>query len=408
MAGSTSKRLYGLVCLAAVIVIWVSSSELIQFIFDSVDFERPLFLTFYSTSLFSVYLLGFLFCRDWWINPDEEPPGMDTEGLLAPEYPPPSQQANEAPPPGQYAKVTMRSSENFASFASLASLYQPVTTMLPAAEVAKLAASFVPFWFAANWTFNASLCIKCGTGTSVASNTIVSSTSSLFTLILSILFLKEAPTLLKFACVLLSFGGVTLVTENDGSSHDHTSMVGDLLALAGAVLFGCYSVLLKRLIPDETLVNMPMFFGFLGLINGVLCIPLLALFHFTGWERFEPAPLSVFGFLTLNGLIGTVLSDLLWAKAVVLTSPLTVNLGMSLTIPLSFLADFITPGAQKPTIRWEYLLGAALVLLSFIGINSGDVAAEDAGTVEMDGSRDAQPSSRAPDDADNLGDLEDA
>jgi hypothetical protein len=43
-----------------VVVIWVFSSELIQFIFDDVGVSQPLFLTFYSTSLFSIYLLGFI------------------------------------------------------------------------------------------------------------------------------------------------------------------------------------------------------------------------------------------------------------------------------------------------------------------------------------------------------------
>ena len=56
----------GMACLAAVVVIWVTSSEAIQFIFDNIEFSKPFFLTFYSTSLFSVYLLGFLIFPSWW------------------------------------------------------------------------------------------------------------------------------------------------------------------------------------------------------------------------------------------------------------------------------------------------------------------------------------------------------
>ena len=56
----------GLLCIATVVILWVASSELIQLIFDSsLSFESPLFLTFYSTSLFSVYLFGFLVCPSW-------------------------------------------------------------------------------------------------------------------------------------------------------------------------------------------------------------------------------------------------------------------------------------------------------------------------------------------------------
>ena len=59
------KRLEGLACLAAVVVIWVTSSELIQHILDDLSFYKPFFLTFYNTSLFSIYLLGFLFIPSW-------------------------------------------------------------------------------------------------------------------------------------------------------------------------------------------------------------------------------------------------------------------------------------------------------------------------------------------------------
>ena len=64
MAGT---RAMGVVCIVSVVVLWVGSSELIQLIFDGnkFKFESPLFLTFYSTSLFSVYLLGFVFCKSW-------------------------------------------------------------------------------------------------------------------------------------------------------------------------------------------------------------------------------------------------------------------------------------------------------------------------------------------------------
>ena len=68
----------GLAHIAAVVVLWVGSSELIQLIFDSsMSFESPLFLTFYSTSLFSVYLVGFLICPSWRQCPRPLPTASD-------------------------------------------------------------------------------------------------------------------------------------------------------------------------------------------------------------------------------------------------------------------------------------------------------------------------------------------
>jgi hypothetical protein len=61
------RRAAGVVSIVSVVLLWVGSSELIQIIFDSQSFkfESPLFLTFYSTSLFAIYLSGFLFSSRW-------------------------------------------------------------------------------------------------------------------------------------------------------------------------------------------------------------------------------------------------------------------------------------------------------------------------------------------------------
>ncbi len=55
-----------------------------------------------------------------------------------------------------------------------------------AVQTAAIAALLCPLWFGLNYTFNFSL-----SRTSLASNTILSSTSSLWTLVLSVLVLKQ-------------------------------------------------------------------------------------------------------------------------------------------------------------------------------------------------------------------------
>lgn len=54
-----TSKLKGTFFLSMVIVIWVGSAVLIQHIFLSsgTDFNQPLFLTYYSTSFFTIYLL---------------------------------------------------------------------------------------------------------------------------------------------------------------------------------------------------------------------------------------------------------------------------------------------------------------------------------------------------------------
>ena len=46
-------------------MLWVASSELTQFIFADLAFSRPFFFTWFATSMFQFYLVGFLVCKPW-------------------------------------------------------------------------------------------------------------------------------------------------------------------------------------------------------------------------------------------------------------------------------------------------------------------------------------------------------
>ena len=70
-------------------------------------------------------------------------------------------------------------------------------------------------------------------------------------------------------------------------------------------------------------------------------VPSYTVYHRAHLEMLDKLTPDVMGALTFNGLVGTVLSDVLWAEAVLLTSPLAVNLSTCLTIPLAFLVDHV-------------------------------------------------------------------
>jgi hypothetical protein len=55
-------RILFVVCL---ILVRVGSSVVIQVIFSNASFDKPLFLTYFSTTLFSIYLLGLLIIPRW-------------------------------------------------------------------------------------------------------------------------------------------------------------------------------------------------------------------------------------------------------------------------------------------------------------------------------------------------------
>ncbi|ORZ22303.1 hypothetical protein BCR42DRAFT_368080 [Absidia repens] len=238
---------------------------------------------------------------------------------------------------------------------------------MPLNELIRISSYFCTLWFIANYCTNASLAY-----TTVGSSTILSSMSGLFTLAFGIFFKVERFTWLKMLSVGVSFIGVVLVSWSDqlttATTHGvHNKLVGDLFALTGAIFYGAYTVLLKRWIDDESRIDMPTFFGFVGLFNVSLFWPFFFILHWTGVESFSlPYNSKLWIMITINAFVGTFLSDYLWLLATLLTSPLVVTLGVTLTVPLALIGDIILkhifPGVQ-------YIAGACLVVAGFLVVN---------------------------------------
>ena len=69
---------------------------------------------------------------------------------------------------------------------------------------------------------------------------------------------------------------------------------------------------LKRKVDHEDKMDIPMFFGFVGLFNLTLLWPMFFILHYGHWEEFEWPDTHQWTYLIINGLIGTVLSQVLW------------------------------------------------------------------------------------------------
>ncbi|KAJ2628788.1 hypothetical protein H4R22_003692, partial [Coemansia sp. RSA 1290] len=232
-------------------------------------------------------------------------------------------------------------------------------------ETVRLGVAFSMLWFAANVTQNASLAY-----TSVASSSILCSTSGLFTLVIGYVAHVETFNAARLTAVLASILGVYCIIKYGSQETNMVSphsWIGDFLALLSAALYGCYTILLKRQIGDESRLNTPLFFGVVGLANTLLLWPGLVILHVSGIETFQlPHSQSMWAMILVNAFIGTFLSDYLWLLAMLMTSPLVVTLGLSLTIPLSMAGDIVFKGLS---VSFPYYVGALLVLGAFIGVN---------------------------------------
>lgn len=78
---------------------------------------------------------------------------------------------------------------------------------------------------------------------------------------------------------------------------------------------------------------MPLFFGFVGAFNILLLWPVFPVLDWLGIETFQlPFTPTLWIMVLLNAFIGTFLSDYIWLLAMLMTSPLVVTLGISLTV----------------------------------------------------------------------------
>lgn len=351
----------GLLMLGLVIILWVLSSFLINLIFEDDSYRKPFFITYINTAAFIFYL-------------------FPTAKAVVVNY-------KDTGRANVHRELIMEEEGTGSDSNRSVDMTSPLLTNLEAGthanqkkrltlyETIKLSAEFCILWFTANLVTNASLAF-----TSVASQTILSTTSSFFTLFIGAICHVESLSKSKVLGSFISFVGIIMVTKSDshqryqrhiadvsGDDNDAVRvLIGNLLALAGAVLYGVYSTLLKREVGDETRVNMKIFFGFVGLFNLLFLWPSLIVLDFFGWEPFSlPKDPKVVVIIFVNCLI-TFVSDFCWAKAMLLTSPLSVTVGLSITIPLAMFGDVIF---KHKTMSALYLFGATLILGSFFIIN---------------------------------------
>ncbi|CAK9162376.1 unnamed protein product [Ilex paraguariensis] len=238
-------------------------------------------------------------------------------------------------------------------------------------RVAMVSLLICPFWFLAQLTFNLSLKY-----TTVTSNTILSSASSLFTFLVSLVFLGEKFTWVKLISVLLCMGGTIIVSLGDSettglSAIASNPLLGDILALLSAAFYAAYITLIRKNLPDDDddgrngRASMAQFLGFLGLFNLLIFLPVALLLNFAKLEPFNTLTLKQFGLIVGKGLLDNVLSDYLWAKAILLTTTTVATAGLTIQVPLAAVVDSLTGNMPN----FMDFVGAAAVMVGFAGIN---------------------------------------
>ncbi|KAK6357095.1 hypothetical protein TWF718_001421 [Orbilia javanica] len=356
-----SRRAFGIALLLLVVTLWVTSSFLVSHIFTDDSYVKPYLVVYLSTSSFTVYLIPWG-VKELYRNPNVR------------------RWLRVVPLRGGKSRLDTRYTRLDDEYDDEEEIDDgPGDGKLSTRETMRLSAQFCLLWFVANWFAGA-----CLEYTSVASTTILSATSSIFTLIFGALYQVERFSWAKLASVIVSLTGVVLISKADASKGDSTpssenpgttpkshtaaeTLLGDGMALFGALVYGLYTVLLKVRIGHESRVSMQLFFGFVGLFNFICLWPGLLILHYTGYEKLElPPTTGVYWVIFINCCI-TVVSDFCWVFAMMYTTPVIVTVGLSLSIPMALFGDVIISSLK---LSWSYWIGAGLVFGAFFVVNN--------------------------------------
>ena len=271
---------------------------------------------------------------------------------------------------------------------------------------ARAAVGIAPLWFAAQLAFNYSLLY-----TSVTSNSILSTSSAIFTFGLSVYLVNERYSKERVLAILVYMLGSALVTladsareagesslvptdtpdrhagsisggssgsdvviESGGVSKSGGVAFGNSLCVLAAALYAGYTAAIRWALPDDPETSMLLFLGLLGLVNlfGVGLIVLVGATFFGAFrDVFAECTASAFALVVAKGLVDNVLSDYLWARAVLLTSPTTASVGLSMQIPLAAVTEVLLGHAnwlKNASSAAAMLVGCGFVVSGFLGV----------------------------------------
>lgn len=378
-AAASRASLAGLFILCLVNVLWVVAGEITRYIFVDLKFERPFLLTYIKLCMLTAYMFRYFLSEDdvetvkangyTKVKNEASSEGGDVESLTPAEF---ERVLVSEESDAEYApKVTRQ-----VRFAEVREVRHMPLSMAEEALRARLpysAADFwcycafprqlrhalflAPMWIVCTLTYQASLMFI-----SVSSLNLVSSSSSLFVLILSSVCSfspSDRFSWLKLLLVVCNFAGVALVSEYSVSSF------GTSLGLFSAFCYAIYLTYFSYSQSDGSLLDMNLMMGMVGVLTLLLYTPLLFLLHYLSVEPLLPLPdRQQLIMLILNGVVGTLFSDFLWLLAAGLTSPLAASISLSMCIPLSFLADFLFRSQTPSMVK---LIAAVPITVSFLG-----------------------------------------
>ncbi|CAK9441295.1 uncharacterized protein LODBEIA_P51640 [Lodderomyces beijingensis] len=343
----------GITLLVVSVVTWVTGLELVNGVLKTSDYRKPVLFAIITGSCFLVNFLPDL--------------------LLIPQLFKRKKQAHET---GEIEPLLTKREEKEAQNEE----------EMTGAQVATLAFYIAVIYF----TYNL-LVMEALQYTSASNQTVIGSTTAVFTLLMGCALNTERFSLKKAICVCFSCLGVFLVnttarkSDGEGKFEPKDPKLGNTLALAGAFLYACYLLVMRIKCGGSSgkTTNERRLFGYVGVITILMGIPILIAADFFGVETFELPPPSerstIFTSVFINGVF-SVISDFTSILAMLLTSPLVVSLTLTSSIPITIFVDYmilIWTGEPIHSTSFVYVLGILCILVAVLMVNLNSSATDE-------------------------------
>ena len=214
--------------------------------------------------------------------------------------------------------------------------------------------------------------------TSALNQTVMGSTTSMFTLIIGVILKTEIFTIKKAICVIGSCLGVFLVSFSNtsggkGKFQPKNPVLGNTLALGAALMYAFYLLIMKlKCGTGDKTTNERRLFGYVGLITFVIGVPILYVVDLLEIEEFQfpPPNNTILASIFINGVF-SVISDYTSVLAMLLTSPLVVSLTLTSVIPITILIDYLVLISTGNSVKtsFVYVFGIVCILVAVVLVN---------------------------------------
>jgi solute carrier family 35 protein F5 len=356
-AGRKARYALGLTFIMMQCIVWICASVTTQYLYGGQGFHSPFLMTFAGVGMLAIFLPVRLLAVRIGIAPKLLKSTEDADPAV-----------NNGVGNSHDEKLAQATSYHqvFDAVASERRELSHPTTFWNHRKHALAALHIAPAMFFADWCFNHGLAY-----TSVASSTVLVSTSCVFVFLFAVLVRVEAFHTVKLAGVLLAVAGTVLTTmgdiavseESSGVDAERHVLTGDLFSLMAAIGYAFYTVQVRVLCPqNEDLYSMQLLLGYVGVVATIPLLP-VACYALTQ-VTFTPKIAAV---LVVKGLLDFVITDYLLFRSVILTNATTASVGLGLTIPLAFLVDWVLGKGNATTI--QSLLGPVAIAIAFLIVN---------------------------------------